>query len=231
MSSTVDQLSGPRKTILLAIKRGGAKAASELAVELEISTEAVRQHLMVLERDGWIDRHPDRRSSQSGGGRPTLRYGLTSEGEHLFPKHYDMLAVELFDSVSTHLGSEALKHVLASMAEARVREWEPRLRGLNFEERLEALKDFYVKGDGYMEIEDRDEGPALVERNCPIVNVVKQRPMLCAVTITALTRLLGVRVIREKSFQNGDGCCVFQIFPNEPIDPELIGLVVEGLGG
>ena len=229
MNSSVNQLSGPRKAILLAIKRDGAKAASELAAELEISTEAVRQHLMVLERDGWIERHSDRRGSH-GGGRPTLRYRLTSDGEHLFPKHYDALAVELLDSVSNHLGSGALKQVLASMAEERVREWKPRLRGLTLEQRLEALKDFYVKGDGYMDIEYRAEGPALVERNCPVVNVVKQRPMLCAVTVTALTRLLGVRVAREKTFQNGDGCCVFQIYPNEPVDPDLVDLVVEGLG-
>ncbi len=230
MSITVNQLSEPRRTILLAIKRDGAKAASELSVELDMSTEAIRQHLMVLERGGWIERCPDRSSSQ-GGGRPTLRYRLTTDGEHLFPKHYDALVVDLLDSVSKHLGTEALKRVLASMADERVREWEPRLRDLGLDKQLEALKDFYVKDDGYMDIEYQADGPALIERNCPFMNVVKERPMLCSVTVTALIRLLGARVARVKKFQNGDGCCVFQIYPNQPIDPNSVDLVLEGLGG
>ena len=49
---------------------------------LEISSEAVRQHLLQLEKDGWITRF----SENNGIGRPVLYYRLTKAGEHLFRK-------------------------------------------------------------------------------------------------------------------------------------------------
>ena len=45
-----------------------------------------------------------------------------------------------------------------------------------------------------------------------------RRPILCNVSINALTRLLGVRVNREQRFQNGDGRCVFHVHADQPID-------------
>jgi predicted ArsR family transcriptional regulator len=44
-----------------------------------------------------------------------------------------------------------------------------------------------------------------------------RRPALCSVSVSALTRLLGVRVHREEKFQNGDGRCVFRVHANEPV--------------
>ena len=46
-----------------------------------------------------------------------------------------------------------------------------------------------------------------------------QRPALCSTTVSTLTRLLGVRVVRRRKFQAGDGCCAFEVLLNEPIDP------------
>ena len=58
----------------------------------------------------------------------------------------------------------------------------------------------------------------LVERNCPYYNTAMRRPILCNVSINALTRLLGVRVERDERFQNGDGRCVFHVHADQPID-------------
>jgi hypothetical protein len=46
------------------------------------------------------------------------------------------------------------------------------------------------------------------------------RPALCSVSVNALTRLLGVRVRREETFQNGFGRCSFHVYADEPIDPD-----------
>lgn len=226
MSIAIEQLPETRRSILLVIKREGPRTASELAAELDLSSEGVRQHLMSLEKDGWIVRRSDRGSS-SGGGRPSLRYSLTFEGEHLFPKHYDSLTVEVLDTVAEHLGPQALHGILAMMTEVRVREWEPRLRNLNLHEKVQALKTLYKEDDTYMEVEVSPNRLALVERNCPFMNVAKRRPVLCSVTISTLTRLLGVRVVREERFQNGDGRCVFRIYPESPTEVDATDIVVE----
>jgi predicted ArsR family transcriptional regulator len=46
-----------------------------------------------------------------------------------------------------------------------------------------------------------------------------RRPILCNVSVNALTRLLGVRVERDERFQHGDGRCVFHVHADQPIDP------------
>jgi predicted ArsR family transcriptional regulator len=226
MNLDVNQLSETRQIILHAIKREGAATIAQLASQLAMTSEAVRQHLIQLENEGWIKQHI-KRESGAGGGRPSKQYTLTPEGEHLFPKHYDALTLELLDTVSGQLGSEAVTQILSTMTDARVREWEPRLQGLTLNERLEALKEVYLDDDPYMEVENSGDQLSLIERNCPFLNVAKERPILCNVTVNMLTRLLGYRVIREERFQNGDGRCVFRVKLDQPVDENTFRFELE----
>ncbi|HLK90914.1 MAG TPA: helix-turn-helix domain-containing protein [Polyangia bacterium] len=223
MTLNVDQISPTRRALLGEFKQHGPSTIAELAERLEMSGEAIRQQLVQLQREGWveaiIDRAPAARADASAG-RPPARFRLTASGDHLFPKHYDALAVMLLDTVAAELGKPAFEKVLAAVAEARVRAWEPRTRGLSLPERVQALKAVYGDGDPYMEVEKVRGGFRLIERNCPFLNVAMQRPALCSVTVSALSRLLGVRVVREERFQHGHGRCVFRISSGEPADPK-----------
>jgi predicted ArsR family transcriptional regulator len=226
VSLNVEQLSETRQTIVLSLKRNGAATIAELASRLEMTREAIRQHLLQLEGEGWIEKHT-KRDSGNGGGRPSMHYTITSEGEHLFPKYYDSLTVEVMDTVAEQLGAEALNQILITMTEARVREWEPLLHGLNLAERVEALKEIYMADDAFMDVEHSGDHLRLIERNCPFLNVAKRRPVLCSVTVSMLSRLLGYRVIREERFQNGDGRCVFRVLLDQPMDGSAFNFALE----
>ena len=52
---TVDQLPDSRRAILLALKREGPSTIARLAAELQLTGEAVRQQLLQLQREGWIE--------------------------------------------------------------------------------------------------------------------------------------------------------------------------------
>lgn len=224
MSFQAEHLSEPRRRIVRAIKTSGASSMSELASLLDLSGEAVRQHLLQLERDGWIIRIAKK---QKGIGRPHIRYRLTTAGEHLFDKNYDHLTIEVLDTLVNHLGMDALKEVLSAMIEERVDEWEPKLRGLSTSERLHVLKDFYAKDDFYMEVVKKDKDYYLIERNCPFHNVALKRPILCSVTVSVLSQLLGCKVQRELRLQNGDGCCAFRVHQNEHVKLTTPCLIIE----
>jgi predicted ArsR family transcriptional regulator len=225
MNQNLDQQSETRKAILMALKQNGSETIASLTTKLNISNEGVRLHLVQLERDGLIKRQTER--CGSAGGRPAKTVRLTSKGETLFPKQYDALTIEVIDTVANQLGKDAMKMVLSTMAEARVREWEWRLNGLDLADRVNALKDLYSTNDQYMDVESSGETIRLIERNCPFHDVAIQRPVLCNVTLSTLTRLLGCRVVREKSFQNGDGCCVFRIKTDEPVDIDATPFLLE----
>jgi len=208
-----------RRTILELLKHDGPTSIAGLASKLRMSGEAVRQQLLQLTREGWVDaQHEHAKSRRSG--RPAAHYNLTVAGDHLFPKHYDALTVMVIDAVGTELGPEALARILAALTETRVREWEPRLAGKSLGERVEALKGLYLGEDPYMEAEQVEGGYRLIEHNCPFLNVALQRPLLCSVSVSLLSRLLGVEVLREERFQSGDGRCVFHVLADRPRPPD-----------
>jgi predicted ArsR family transcriptional regulator len=208
-----------RRAILLALKRHGPSSIAQLAKELQLTGEAVRQQLLQLQREGWIESKISRDLERGRTGRPATRYSLTEAGDHLFPKNYDLLNVVVLDAVAGELGPEAAKRVLRRVTDERVALAEAKVRGRALPERVEALKGLYFESDPYMDVEPAPDGYYLVERNCPFYNTAMRRPILCNVSVNALTRLLGVRVEREERFQNGDGRCVFHVHADQPVDP------------
>lgn len=215
----VAEMSEVRQAILGIVKRRGSAAIGELAEELRVSYEAVRQQITQLHREGWLQKRIDRGGERRRVGRPEARYRLTPAGDHLFPKHYDLLTVAMMDAVQARFGSDGLHEVLGELADARVGEWLPRLEGLDLEDRLEMLRGIYFEDDPFVSVERRDDGELrLIERNCPFLNVATERPALCSLTVASLSRLLGRGVVREERFQNGDGRCTFRILDECPED-------------
>ncbi|HLW75230.1 MAG TPA: helix-turn-helix domain-containing protein [Gammaproteobacteria bacterium] len=205
-----------RRAVLQHLKREGAATAGELAERLGMTREGARQWLQVLESEGAVARTALRETGDAG--RPAVSFALTPEGEHLFAKNYDKLAVSLVDAVADQLGQEALIKLLAALTEQQVKEWEPKLAGKSLPERIKALKGIYFEEDPHTSVRKDARGYVLVERNCPYLNVALRRPHLCSVTVSTLTRLLGVRVVREARFQDGDRRCVFRVLEHQPVD-------------
>jgi predicted ArsR family transcriptional regulator len=198
------------REILSIMKRERAVAIVPLAERLGVSYEAVRQHLLAMLRDGLVARRVPR--PQDGvAGRPAALYSLTRAGEHHFEKRYDRLAVALVGAITTALDVAAVDRVLGEITDRIVGHWAPRLRARMLERRVEVLRDFYVDGDEFMDIEIDGDRIALVERNCPYLDVALASPRLCSTTVTALSRLLGCQVVRTERFQSGDGRCRFEI--------------------
>src|SRR5918993_1612852 len=88
--------------------RGSRKTVNELSKELGLTDNAVRAHLLSLERDGLIKQ----RGLQRGTRKPHFSYQLTEEAEHLFPKAYDAILNQLIAALKGRLSPEALQEVL-----------------------------------------------------------------------------------------------------------------------
>lgn len=205
-----------RQAMLSFIKHKGSATASEVAVHLDITREGARQQLQQLEHEGWVARNSRPRGEKAG--RPAIAFEITPAGDHLFPKNYDKLSLTLVDAVADQLGPEALDKLLAALTDQQVKEWEPKLAGKSLPDRIKALKSIYYVDDAFTSVRKDGRGYVLVERNCPFLNVALKRPRLCSVTVSTLTRLLGVRVVREERFQDGHRRCVFRVLESEPVD-------------
>lgn len=214
---TLKQLPDSRRAIVLALKERGSATIAQLAPSLGLTGEAIRQQLLQLQREGWIEAVVDHATVRGRTGRPATVYRLTDAGEHLFPKHYDALSVAVIDAVAEELGMDAAVRVLARVSNDRADALAAQVEGRTLEERLAIMKGWYVEDDPFMTQERDGDDYRLIERNCPFYNTAMNRPALCSVSVNALTRLLGVRVRREEKFQNGDGRCVFRVYTHEPV--------------
>lgn len=223
----MDQLPDSRRAILLALKRQGPSTIAQLAEQLRLTGEAVRQQLLQLQREGWIEAKVTRSSERGRTGRPATSYNLTDAGDHLFPKQYDALNVAMIDAIADELGPDALKRVLEKITNSKVTITESSIGNVSLQERAAGLKDWYLKDDPYMSVEQADGGYRLIERNCPYINTAMNRPVLCSVSVNAISKVLGFRVAREEKFQNGDGRCVFRIYADEPVDPATMPFRLE----
>lgn len=216
-----------RRAILTTLKRRGPATIAQLADALGLTGEAVRQQLLQLHRDGWVEARIERSEERARTGRPATIYRLSEAGDHLFPKHYDTLSVSMLDAVAEEIGEGALTRVLGRMADEKVAQFGAGLRGLTLAQKVAALKNWYFDDDPFMDIEEDGGVYRLVERNCPYLNMAMRRPIFCSVSVNAISRVLGYRVVREERFQNGHGRCVFRVLEDQPIDSETHGFEIE----
>lgn len=214
-----------KEKILTLLKERGEATTAMLAGWLDVTYEATRQQVRQLEEAGLV--RAQQQANPSGTGRPLRYYSLSGAGEQLFPKRYEALTIALIEAVDKTLGEESLRQVLAAISDKQAASWAAQLKDKNLRQRLEELREIYLEDDPYTEVRDGDEGPQLVERNCPYLQTALARPALCSVTLSTLEQLLGRRVSRVKRFQDGDGCCVFQVHLEDVLDAEQRGFRFE----
>lgn len=210
----LDELPTSRAAIFRLMKTEGFVSVPRIAEVLGVSHEAARKHVVELQRNGWIeaDCEPEEaKRREAVFGRPPVRYCLTAEGDHLFPKNYPELLIGLLDTIAEVGGTDAAKAVLAQITDHRVAELQPRIPAGSMKRKMAALQAIYTDGDPFANVEKRGDDYVVIERNCPFLTFAMQRPDICSTTVSTLRRLTGCEVVRERRFQDGDRRCEFHV--------------------
>jgi predicted ArsR family transcriptional regulator len=209
----LDEFPTTRAAIFRLMKTEGYVSIPGIAEALGVSHEAARKHVVELQRNGWIEECPpdEAERREAAPGRPSVRYCLTAEGDHLFPKKYPELLVDLLDTIAEQGGPEGAAAVLTRFTDHRVAELEPRVASTSMKRKMAALQAIYGEGDPFVSVEKRGDDYVVVERNCPYLKFAMERPDICSTTVSTLRRLTGCEVVRERRFQDGDGRCEFHV--------------------
>src|SRR5262247_3931031 len=96
---------------IVSLLRRSDCTVNELAEELELTDNAVRAHLLTLERDGLVRQG----GVQRGHRKPHFAYELTPEAEQLFTKAYDALLNVLLSVLKERLAPDELGEVLGEV--------------------------------------------------------------------------------------------------------------------
>src|SRR4030095_6542916 len=178
---------------LVTLLRGTTKTVNELAEELQLTDNAVRAHLLSLERDGLFRQG----GIQRGTRKPHFAYELTEEAEHLFPKAYDALLNQLIAVLKGRLTPLALEEVLRevgrSLAGAQAASQK---NGDRENRRGRALAALEAIG-GAARVEKDNEKLVISSESCPLATAVAAHPEVCRLAGNLLSAIIGGE-IRER---------------------------------
>src|SRR5579884_1757731 len=107
-----------RGKIIMLLRRAG-HTVEELAQALNLTDNAVRAHLVTLERDGLVRQQGVRH----GAGKPAFVYELTPETEQLFPKAYGAVLRELLSVLKEQLPPNKVETLLRIVGQHIAGHW------------------------------------------------------------------------------------------------------------
>lgn len=184
----------------------------ELAARLDISRNAVKQHLSTLERTGQVVST----SSRKTGGRPSRIYVLTDTGVDLFPKKYSWFSRILLESLRSQIGAEAFADYMFELGVEMSAVAIPRLVGKTRVERIaEIVKIMNENGfvAGTTSPEEGDSLPRIECKNCVYHDLSKEYTEVCRFDIGFLSGLMGGEVEHQECMQRGGLACRFRLKP------------------
>jgi predicted ArsR family transcriptional regulator len=196
-----------RGKIVGALRSRGAASAFDLAAEFALSPNAIRQQLVILERDGLVAGKSVRR----GKTKPTHEYSLTPQADRYFPQAYDRMLGAVLREVRLSGGDAGVAQIFDGIAKRAVGKMAPGLEGKSTLERLEAIADNIRRSGVAVEVEEHDGTIVLREHNCPYANVVSEHPECCTVIHTMLDEVISPEVKQTESLATGGAECRFEV--------------------
>jgi predicted ArsR family transcriptional regulator len=196
-----------RGKIVAELRERGSASAAELAALFGLSPNAVRQQLVVLERDGLVEEHAVRR----GPTKPTLQFSLTPSAETLFPQQYDKMLAAVLREVKAQFGPPAVEAIFAQIAQRAVEKTKTKVTAESAEGRVAQLTQVLRDQGVVAEYSLVDGGFLLQEHTCPYSGVVKEHPEVCAVIHQVIDETIGGEHEQLESLASGGKSCTFQL--------------------
>ncbi|MEP6637256.1 MAG: ArsR family transcriptional regulator [Acidobacteriota bacterium] len=190
---------------IVTLLRGRTRTVNELKEELGLTDNAVRAHLLSLERDGLI-----RQSGiQRGTRKPHFAYELTGEADHLFPKAYDALLNQLITVLKGRLAPKAIKAVLREVGKSLAAR-HPSNKRTSLETRAQHALTMLAALGGAARVEKEDGSLFISSRNCPLAAAVTEHEEVCQLAEALVAEIVGVPV-QEQCDRNGPPRCRFEL--------------------
>ena len=196
-----------RGKIVAELRQRGSASAADLAAVFGLSPNAVRQQLVVLERDGLVIEQSVRR----GPTKPTLEFSLSAEADKLFPQQYDKMLAAVLREVKTAYGQAAVDSIFGSIAQRAVEKTKAHVNASDAEGRVAQLTEVLRERGVAAEYSLIDGGFLLQEHNCPYSGVVQEHPEVCSVIHHVLDETIGGEHRQIESLATGGKSCKFEL--------------------
>lgn len=183
--------------ILFHLKTRGPAETLGLAGALDISRQAVLQHLERLVAAGLVDHLDERR----GVGRPRRIWALTPAAQTRFPDTHAQLSLEMLDAVRAEFGASGVERMIARRERVTAQTYAQAMAGVEtLEARVRRLAEIRT-AEGYMAdcTPDPGGGFLLVENHCPICAAAAACQGFCRAELQVFQDTLGPDAVVERT--------------------------------
>jgi predicted ArsR family transcriptional regulator len=198
-----------RGKIVSELRRRGSASATDLARSFGLSPNAVRQQLMVLERDGLVAETSVRR----GPTKPTYEFSLTTDADKLFPQGYDKMLTAVLRELRAQFGTAGVERVFDGLSRRAIDRAKVAVTAREPEQRVAQLTDMLRRSGVVAEYSLIDGGFALHEHTCPYSSAAKEHPEVCQVIHHVIDETLGGDHVQTESLAQGGKECRFELRP------------------
>jgi predicted ArsR family transcriptional regulator len=197
-----------RLRVLNELKRTQGLCVADLATRVGMSYMGAKGVCLDLEKRGLLDtwRQPQKI------GRPHLLYRLTQRAQDLFPTESNSLTRDTLEAARKLFGPAAPDKLLLVVFQKKTEQYLAKLKGTTPAERakwLARLRDY----EGYMSECEADETGAvrIVEYHSPILDILREFPLVAKLEADMFQRLVGTSVQREVTSASGLYCATFRL--------------------
>lgn len=191
--------------ILDLLRKRDRMTVSALSAATEVTATAVRQRLVRLLAQGFIERT----TSKAGRGRPCHYYVLTEKGRRKTGANFADLAVALWQEIRAIEDPEVRRGLLERISQRLAALYASQIEGDSLEERMESIAQLFSERRIPFEVQRGSELPILTALACPYPELAEQDRGICAMERMLFSELLGESVRLDKCRLDGETCCTF----------------------
>jgi len=177
---------------ILALLRTENRTINELAAALNLTDNAVRAHLLSLERDGLVQQH----GTRPGTRKPHAAYGLGALLNHFVT------------IISNRLTSRRLRATMREVGAAVAADHLDQLKSRSRRERIETALNLLSDLGGSAKFDESGGKQFIHGRNgCPLAAVTASHPEACLIVESLLSKIIGVRAKKCCEYGDTPRCC------------------------
>ena len=190
------------------LQKKSGLTVDELSEKLEITRNAVRQHLAALENNRLVAPGVTRPS----GGRPQQLYVLTDKGRETFPRHYSWFSQLVIEAIKQEHGAEGLRERLGAMGSsvaAQLRAQHPELK--TREQKVEKLAAVMEQlGYNARNVDAKAKAPVIEADNCVFHEIAIKNPEVCHFDLEMMGTFTDSKVDHQECMARGGNVCRFR---------------------
>lgn len=192
---------------IVALLRASAFTVEDLAREVGLTDNAVRAHLVSLERDGMIRQAGVRRGE--GAGKPAVLFELHPDAEPTLSRAYAPVLSALLEVITDQLPERDAHRVLRETGRRLAATVGGRAPG-DLKARAQAAAAVLTALGGAVSVEERRGSATLRGAACPLATAVSRSPQVCRAVESLVAEVSGAKVT-ECCDRTGRPRCCFEL--------------------